>query len=102
MFNPAFFFDIIKKVKTGNGLELKIVNRDAAGIDISPTEMQVYPVNAKSVKNFIEEKTDEADAESLMLMHAYGLLKPGFQVNNFAREIRNLSRHRENLIRTSS
>jgi hypothetical protein len=30
-----------KKVKTGNGLELKIVNPDAAGIDISPTEMQV-------------------------------------------------------------
>jgi transposase len=150
-----------KKVKTRNGLELKIVNPDAAGIDISTTEMQVcvpidrdsiynrkfgvftddlekiclwlkecmvttvamestgiywiplymhllshgievYPVNAKSVKNFVEEKTDEVDAESLMLMHAYGLLKPSFQVDNFAREIRNLSRHRENLIRTSA
>jgi transposase len=115
-----------KKVKTRNGLELKIVNPDAAGIDISSTEMQVcvpldrdadynrkfgvftedldkisvrlescgigtvamesagiyrvplymnllshgmevYLVNSKSVKNFIEEKTDEADAESLML-----------------------------------
>jgi transposase len=150
-----------KRLKTKRGLELKIVNPDAAGIDISSTEMQVcvpldrdenynrkfgvftedlesicvwvkscgittiamestgvywvplymrlqsygievYLVNAKSVSNFVEEKTDEIDAESLMLMHSYGLLKPSYQVNNFAREIRNLSRHKENLVRTSS
>jgi transposase len=64
--------------------------------------IEVYLVNAASVKNFVEEKTDEVDAESLMLMHAYGLLKPSYQVNNFAREIRNLSRHRDNLIRTAA
>jgi transposase len=150
-----------KKVKTRNGLELKIVNPDASGIDVSSTEMQVcvpldrdadynrkfgvftedldaicrwlksccvttaamestgvywvplymklldagievYLVNAKAVKNFVEEKTDEIDAESLMLMHAYGLLKPSYQVNNCAREIRNLSRHRDNLTRTAA
>jgi transposase len=150
-----------KKIKTRKGLELKIVNPDAAGIDVSSTEMQVcvpldrdaennrkfgvftedldkisewltgcrittvamestgvywvplymnllehgmevYLVNAKAVKNFVEEKTDEVDAESLMLMHAYGLLKPSYQVDNCAREIRNLSRHRDNLTRTSA
>ena len=150
-----------KKIRKDKRLELKIVNPDAAGIDVSSTEMQVcvpidrdaennrkfgvftedldkisdwlvlcrittvamestgvywvplymhlvsrgievYLVNAASVKNFVEEKTDEVDAESLMLMHAYGLLKPSYQVNNFAREIRNLSRHRDNLIRTAS
>ena len=150
-----------KKVRKDKRLELKIVNPDAAGIDVSSTEMQVcvpldrdtdnnrkfgvftedlerisewllrcsvttvamestgvywvplymhlvsqgievYLVNASSVKNFVEEKTDEVDAESLMLMHAYGLLKPSFQVDNFAREIRNLSRHRDNLIRTAA
>jgi DNA-binding protein YbaB len=37
-----------------------------------------------------------------MLMHAYGLLKPSFQVDNFAREIRNLSRHRDNLTRAAA
>jgi transposase len=150
-----------KKIKTRKGLEFKIVNPDAAGIDVSSTEMQVcvpldrdaennrkfgtftedlkaiclwliacrirtvamestgiywvplymelvshgievYLVNAKAVKNFSEEKTDEVDAESLMMMHAYGLLKPSFQVDNCAREIRNLSRHRESLIRAAS
>jgi transposase len=150
-----------KKIKTCKGLQLKIVNPDAAGIDVSATEMQVcvpldrdaennrkfgtftedlnaigewlaacrvttvamestgiywiplymnleargievYLVNAKAVKNFTGKKTDEVAAESLMLMHAYGLLKPSFQVDNSARELRNLSRHRESLIRAAS
>jgi transposase len=148
-----------KKIKTGKGLRLQVVNPDAAGIDVSSTEMQVcvpldrdedpnrkfgaftedlehivqwlqgcgirtvamestgiywvplftklqaaglevYLVNAKSVANFTGEKTDEIDAESLMLLHSYGLLKASYQVNNFAQEIRNLSRHRENQIRS--
>jgi hypothetical protein len=150
-----------KKIRKDKHLELRIVNPDAAGIDVSATEMQVcvpldrdedynrkfgvftedldkisawliscrvttvvmestgiywvplymnlqshnievYLVNAKSVKNFVEEKTDEIDAESLMLLHSYGLLKASFQVDNFAREIRNLSRHRDNLTRTAA
>jgi transposase len=61
--------------------------------------IEVYLVNAKSTSNFVEDKTDEIDAESLMLMHSYGLLKASYQVNNYAKEIRNLSRHRENQIR---
>jgi hypothetical protein len=148
-------------LKTKKGIELKIVNPDAAGIDVSSTEMQVcvpidratennrrfgtftedlhsiakwlkeckittvameatgiymvqlymvleeygfevFVVNAKAIKNIGEKKTDQIDAEWIMLLHAYGLLKPSFQPDNMARRIRNIARHRENLLRASS
>jgi transposase len=69
-------------------------------LELQSSGIEVYLVNAKSVSNFVEDKTDEIDAESLMVMHSYGLLRASYQVNNRAHEIRNLSRHRENLIRT--
>lgn len=58
----------------------------------------VQLVNAREVKNISEKKTDEADAEWLMLLHSYGLLKPSFQPENSARQVRNLCRHRNNLL----
>ena len=58
--------------------------------------------NAKAIKNFAEKKTDEVDAEWIMLLHSYGLLKASFQPCNYARELRNLARHRDNLLRNSS
>jgi transposase len=150
-----------KKIKTKKGLRLEIVNPNAAGIDVSSTEMQVcvpedrdgdnnrrfgtftcdlreisawlkackidtvamestgvywVPLymrlvadgfdvllgNAKAIKNIAEKKTDEVDAEWIMLLHSYGLLKASFQPCNYAREIRNLTRHRDNLLQTSS
>jgi len=150
-----------KKIKTGKGLKLEIVNPHAAGIDVSSTEMQVCVpedrdfdnnrrfgtftedlhyisswlkacgittvamestgvywvqlymileedgfdvllVNAKAIKNIGEKKTDEVDAEWIMLLHSYGLLKASFQPDNRARRIRNLSRHRDNLLKASS
>ncbi len=150
-----------KKLHTKKGVELKIVNPDAAGIDIADTEMQVCVpadrdvennrrfgsftcdlqkisewlcdcgittvameatgiywkplffklesdgfdvqlVNAREVKNISEKKTDEADAEWLMLLHSYGLLKPSFQPENSARQVRNLCRHRNNLLRSAA
>lgn len=150
-----------KKNQTSKGLELKVVNPDAAGIDIADTEIQVCVpsdrdgdsnrrfgsftrdlelisdwllacrittvameatgiywiplyfkleadgfdvrlVNAREVKGISEKKTDESDAEWLMLLHSYGLLKPSFQPENSARQIRNLCRHRNNLLRSSS
>ena len=150
-----------KKIKTNKGLKLEIVNPNAAGIDVSSTEMQVcvpedrdgdnnrcfgtftcdlheisawlkackidtvamestgvywVPLymrlvadgfdvllgNAQAIKNFAEKKTDEVDAEWIMLLHSYGLLKASFQPCNYAREIRNLTRHRDNLLQTSS
>jgi len=130
-----------KKNQTTKGLELKVVNPDAAGIDIADTEMQVcvpsdrdgdsnrrfgsftrdlelisdwlrvcrittvameatgiywiplyfklesdgfdvHLVNAREVKSISEKKTDESDAEWLMLLHGYGLLKRSFQPEN--------------------
>jgi len=150
-----------KKIKTKKGLKLEIVNPNAAGIDVSCTEMQVcvpedrdgdnnrrfgtftcdlheisawlkackidtvamestgvywIPLymrlvadgfdvllgNAAAIKNFAEKKTDEVDAEWIMLLHSYGLLKASFQPCNYARELRNLARHRDNLLRNSS
>ena len=142
-----------EKEKTKDGLKLKIVNPNAAGIDIAYGEMQVcvpedrdgennrcfgsftcdyeeiaswlkacgittvamestgsYWVglfffleekgfdvllaNAKDVKNVSGKKTDEADAEWIMLMHSCGLLKLSFHPDAAARSIRELARHR--------
>ena len=150
-----------EKEKTKDGLKLKIVNPNAAGIDIAYGEMQVcvpedrdgennrcfgsftcdyeeiaswlkacgittvamestgsYWVglyffleekgfdvllaNAKDVKNVSGKKTDEADAEWIMLMHSYGLLKPSFHPDAAARSIRELARHRDNMLRSAS
>ena len=62
----------------------------------------VMLVNPKDAKNYAGKKTDEADAHWLMVLHTYGLLKPCFQPENITRQIRTLSRHRDNLIRSSS
>lgn len=150
-----------KKVKTTKGAELRIVNPDAAGIDIADGIMQVcvpsdrdadnnrefksftsdlheisrwlkacgiktiamestgvYWVslfcvlqedgfevlltNARDVKNITDRKTDESDAEWLMLLHQYGLLKASFQPGNDAKRMRTLTRHRETLSHEAS
>lgn len=62
----------------------------------------VVLANAKAIKNIGGKKTDEVDAEWIMLLHSYGLLKASFQPDNQARRIRNLVRHRDNLVRSSS
>lgn len=152
---------VAKRKQTSKGLRLEVVNPNAAGIDISPKEMQVCVpsdrdgecnrtfgvytedlhyiaewlkaccidtvamestgiywlpvfrilkesgfdvilVNASDVKNFSGRKTDASDAEWLLMLHSYGLLKPCFQPENIARTMRNLVRHRDNLIRSAS
>ena len=154
---PKTMAKVARKIKTKKGLRLKIVNPDAAGIDVSDGEMQVCVpedrdgennrrfgsftcdlheicawlkacrittvameatgvywlniflilqdegfdvvlANPLQVKNMMEEKTDEADAEWLMLLHSYGMVKPSFQPDSVARRIRNLTRHRSTLI----
>ena len=68
---------------------------ESAGFD-------VLLVNAKAIKNIGEKKTDEVDAEWIMLLHSYGLLKASFQPDNQARRIRNLSRHKDALMKSAS
>jgi transposase len=64
--------------------------------------MDVVLANPLQVKNLMDTKTDEADAEWLMLMHSYGMVKPCFQPENITRKIRNLTRHRSNLLESSA
>lgn len=61
--------------------------------------INVLLANPQDVKNLSGRKTDAADAEWLMVLHRYGLLKPCYQPGNVARQIRNLTRQRSNLIR---
>ena len=68
---------------------------ESAGLD-------VVLDNAKAIKNISEKKTDEVDAETIMVLHSYGLLKASFQPDNYARRIRNVSRHRDGLLKSSS
>ncbi len=75
-------------------LNLYLMLKDA-GID-------VILANPLQVKNLMDKKTDEADAEWLMLMHSYGMVKPSFQPENITRKIRNLTRHRSSLLESAS
>lgn len=152
---------VAKKGKPCKRTELKIVNPNAAGIDISTREMQVCVPGDRSeepnrvfgtftkdlhaisswlrecrvdtvamestgiywlplfgvlkdagfevllvdpyqVKNYSGRKTDESDAEWLMLLHSYGLLRSCHQPENVVRRLRNLTRHRDNLIKSAS
>ena len=63
--------------------------------------IEVLLCNPRDVKNLSGHKTDHADAEWLMLLHSYGLLKACYQPGNAARRIRNLIRQRNNLIRSA-
>lgn len=64
--------------------------------------LDVVLPNARDVKNITERKTDESDAEWLMLLHRNRLLKASFQPYNNARGMRTLTRHRNTLSRTVS
>lgn len=64
--------------------------------------MEVILVNASHIKKIASAKTDKIDASWIQVLHSYGLLKPSFQPENLVRQLRNLHRHRENLIREAS
>lgn len=61
--------------------------------------LDVVLTNARDIKNITERKTDESDAEWLLLLHQYGLLKTSFQLHNDAKRMRTLTRHRDTLSR---
>lgn len=85
---------------------IKTVAMEATGIyylslflKLQDAGIDVLLANPQDVKNLSGRKTDAADAEWLMVLHRYGLLKPCYQPGNVARQIRNLTRQRSNLIR---
>jgi transposase len=63
---------------------------------------EVYLVNAKHVKNVTGRKSDESDAVWIQKLHSCGLLSASFQPKNQVRALRSVTRHRKNLVRTSS
>lgn len=63
---------------------------------------EVVPVNAKHIKNIGEKKTDVVDASWIQVLHSYGLLQPSFQPDNLARKLRNLTRQKDSLVRSST
>lgn len=63
---------------------------------------EVYLVNAKHVKNVTGRKDDQSDAEWIQKLHSCGLLQASFQPDNMTRTLRELVRHRKNLVRTAA
>jgi transposase len=61
--------------------------------------MEVILTNARDAKGFKARKTDVIDAEWLADLLRHGLLKPSFIPPRHIRELRELTRYRESLIR---
>jgi len=63
---------------------------------------EVCLVNGKHVKNVTGRKDDQSDAEWIQKLHSCGLLQASFQPDNLTRTLRELVRHRKNLVRTAA
>jgi transposase len=57
--------------------------------------IEVYLVNAKSVKNVSGRKTDVSDCEWIRKLHSYGLLSRSFVPDDLIRKLRSYVRQRE-------
>lgn len=91
--------------------ELKVdhIAMEATGVYWIPLFMmmkkaKLNPIllNAADVKNYTARKTDVNDAEWLMTLMCYGMVKPSFQVDDLERKLRNYTRHRDSLISLAS
>lgn len=67
--------------------------------NILESSMEVILTNARDAKGFKARKTDVLDAEWLADLLRHGLLKPSFIPPPHIRELRELTRYRESLIR---
>ncbi|MFN2202732.1 MAG: IS110 family transposase [Caldilineaceae bacterium] len=63
---------------------------------------EVYLVNARHLKNVSGRKTDILDCQWIQQLHTYGLLRASFRPPGEIRALRELARHRGNLIRYRS
>lgn len=61
--------------------------------------LDVNLVNPRYVKHVPGRKSDILDCQWLQQLHSYGLLSPSFRPEKETRKLRDLSRHRDNLIR---
>jgi transposase len=63
---------------------------------------EVYLVNARHIKNVPGRKTDTLDCQWIQQLHTYGLLQASFRPPQEICALRDLARHRDNLIRSCS
>lgn len=61
---------------------------------LSKAGLTAVLLNAADVKNYTARKTDVNDAEWLMTLMQYGMVKPSFQIDAESRSLRNCTRHR--------
>lgn len=88
---------------TGNGITHAAM--EATGVYwiplfniLSRKGITVILLNAADVKNYTARKTDVNDAEWLMTLMRYGMVKPSFQVDDLNRKLRNYVRQRSTLV----
>lgn len=88
---------------------VKTVAMESTGVEwiplfqiLSERNLQVYLVNAKTVKNVPGRKSDVIDCQWLQQLHNYGLLAPSFVPEGEIAVLRSYIRQRENLIRSAS
>lgn len=64
--------------------------------------LEVVLVNGKYTKNVKGKKTDIQDCQWIQKLHSMGLLEGSFLPDNFTESVRQVSRHRKNLIENAS
>lgn len=63
---------------------------------------QLFLVNARHIKNVPGRKTDILDCQWIQQLHTYGLLQASFRPPQEICALRDLARHRDNLVRSAS
>lgn len=101
--------ELRKLISWLKGLKIDHVAMEATGVYWIPMFLMMSreglnPVllNAGDVKNYTARKTDVNDAEWLMTLMRYGMVKPSFQINDIERKLRNYTRHRQSLVSLAS
>lgn len=64
--------------------------------------IEVILVNGKYTKNVKGKKTDVLDCQWIQKLHSLGLLESSFLPDSFTESVRNVSRHRKNLIENAA
>jgi len=64
--------------------------------------LEVILVNGKYTKNVKGKKTDVLDCQWIQKLHSLGLLESSFLPDSFTESVRNVSRHRKNLIENAA
>lgn len=64
--------------------------------------LEVILVNGKFTKNVKGKKSDVMDCQWIQKLHTFGMLESSFLPDNFTESVRQVSRHRKNLLENAS